>query len=162
MRRTIIYSLSIVVSLILEAGIFVQYRPYGVIPDLLLIIFICGALTRGSLFGVKVGITVGIIQDLLVGNFGVSILINIFIAYLVGVLEGKVVKEQILVPIFITFFATFVHELLYLFLSERLILSIPLLWALRAKILPLAFVNALCVIPYYYVLYRLERKISYY
>lgn len=161
MRRTIIYSLFLLVSLILEAGIFVQYRPYGVIPDLLLIVFICGALLKGSLFGVKVGIVVGIIQDLLVGHFGVSVLINIFIAYFVGYLEGKVVKEQILVPIFLAFFATFVHEILYLFLSERLILSVPLGWALRAKILPLAFLNALIMIPYYSVLYRLERKINY-
>lgn len=162
MRRTMMYSLCIVVSLILEAGIFVQYRPFGVIPDLLLIVFICGALIRGSLFGIKVGIAVGMIQDLLVGNMGVSILINIFLAYLVGSLEGKVVKEQILVPIFIVFGSTFMHELLYLFLSERLILSVPLLWALRAKILPLAAMNALLIIPYYFVLYRLERKISYY
>lgn len=160
--RKLIYFGILLLTLIIEATFFVQNRPFGVIPDLLLIVVICGALLRGSMFGIQLGIAAGVIQDILVGSFGISIIINIFVAYLVGTLEDKVVKEQILVPIFVVFFMTFVYNILYMFLSENLVFAISFFWALKVKIFPLAVSNSLLSIPIYFALHRLERKLYYY
>lgn len=157
--RRLIYCVALLVAFIIESTIFVQYQPFGIVPDLLMIIVICGALIKGSRYGMELGLYAGVVQDLLIGNFGVSIIINVFIAYIVGTLENKIVKEQLLVPVIVTFFITIAHEILYLFLSEQLIFSIPILWALKMKIFPLAAVNALLIIPIYFCFFKLERKI---
>ena len=156
--KRIIYGLLLLLTFILQATVFVQYRPFGVVPDFLMIIFVSGALLRGSLFGIELAFIVGIIQDLLVGTFGISIVINISLAYIVGTMENKIVKEQFLVPLVMTFFVTIAHELLYLFLSGQLAFSVPFLWAMKNKIFPLATINALLAIPIYFCLFRLERK----
>ncbi|MCK4259374.1 MAG: rod shape-determining protein MreD [Halanaerobiales bacterium] len=149
-------------AIVLQSTFFILVRPLGVIPDLLMIVVICGALLRGSLFGIQLGLGAGILLDLLLGNFGVNTLLKIIVGYLAGLLEGKIFKNHIIIPMMIVFIMTFVHEFLFLFLSEQLIFSISPLWALKAKIFPLAITNLVCIIPIYPSLYLLEKKIYYY
>lgn len=160
--RKLIYSGILLLALIIESTVFVHYRLFHVIPDLLTVLIISGALLRGSLFGIQLGVAAGVIQDLLVGGFGTNIIINIFVSYLAGTLENKIVKEQMVVAVVVVFFLTMMRETLYLLLSEQLIFSIPFLWAVKTKIFPLALANAILIIPVYWLLYRLEKKIHYY
>ncbi|AZR73286.1 rod shape-determining protein MreD [Anoxybacter fermentans] len=160
--RKLIYFGILLFILLIQSTLLIQYQPFGVIPDLLLILVVSGALLRGSKFGVQLGFTAGILLDLILGSFGTNIIIKVFVGYLVGTLEGKVFKQQILIPILVVFLITFVHEFIFLFLSEQLIFSIPFVWALKAKIFPLALVNSLFTILIYPGIYLLERKFNNY
>lgn len=158
--RTLIYTGILFFAAIIQSTLMVYFRPFGVIPDLLLIIVVSGSLLKGSKFGVKLGAAAGILQDILIGFFGVNTVIKFLAGFLAGNMEGKVVKKRLVVPVISIFFVTIVHEMLFLFLSEQLVFSIPLLWALRVKILPLALINALLIIAIYPCLHYLEKKMN--
>lgn len=160
--RKLIYGGILLLALLIQSTLLVQYQPFGIIPDLLLIIVISGALLRGSLFGIQLGLAAGILQDLLIGDFGTNLVIKILIGYLVGTIEGKVFKEQMMVPLVVAFFMTFFHEFLFLLLSEQLLFTVSPLWALKTKIYPLALMNTFLMVPIYPVLVWLERKLHYY
>lgn len=159
--RKLIYGGVLLLTLLIQSTLMVQFQPFGIIPDLLLIIVISGALLRGSLFGIQLGLVAGILQDLLIGNFGISLIVKVLIGYLVGNIEGKVFKEHMLVPILVIFSMTFVHEFAFLLLSEQLLFTVSPIWALQTKILPLALVNTFLLVPIYPILVRIERKIQY-
>ncbi len=159
--RKLIYAGILFIALLMQSTLLIHYQPLGVIPDLLMIVVICGALLKGSKFGIQLGLTAGFLQDIILGGFGTNIVIKIFVGYLVGNLEGKIFKQQVLIPVLVVFVMTFVHEFLFLLLSEQLIFSISPLWALQTVILPLAVVNAIFTLVIYPVLHVLERRLYY-
>ena len=157
--RKVTYGLIILFALLMQSTLLIYYRPLGVIPDLLMILVICGAILKGSKFGAKLGLVVGLLHDLTIGGFGTMIIIKVFIGYLVGTLERKVFKKQLVVPILVVFVMTFFHEFIFLLLTEHLIFSIPPLWAVKTKILPLAIINVIFTIPIYISLYLVEKRL---
>lgn len=158
--RKFIYAVILFFVLLMQSTLLTEYRPLGVIPDLLMIVVISSALLNGSKFGALLGISAGILQDLLIGNFGTHLVLKIVVGYLVGIIEGKVFKAKVLVPVLVVFLMTFVHEYLFLLLSEKLIFSISFFDALKTTIFPLALINAIFTLLIYPLLYLVEKKVN--
>ena len=158
--RKIIYGVTLFFLLLIQSTLLTEYRPLGVIPDLLLVVVISSALLNGSKFGLQLGATAGILQDLLIGNFGIHLILKIIVGYLIGNIEGSIFKRRVLVPVIIVFFTTILHEYLFLLLSEQLIFSISFFGALKTTIFPLALINALFTLFIYPSLYWVEKKVA--
>lgn len=156
--RKLIYAVTLFFVLLMQSTLLTEYRPLGVIPDLLMIVVVCSALLNGAKFGLQLGVTAGILQDLMIGNFGIHLILKVIVGYLVGSIEGNVFKKRVVVPVVVVFLTTFLHEYLFLLLSEQLIFSISFFGALKTTIFPLAIINALFTLLIYPVLYWVEKK----
>ena len=68
--------------------------------DLLLLIVVSTGLLYGKEAGIGVGILAGLLQDLAVGNIlGLNLIMKMLIGFLAGMIEQKVFKDHILLPI---------------------------------------------------------------
>jgi len=73
-------------------------------PDLLLILIVFTGLFFGSAKGGAIGFAVGLLEDLLAGRYlGLGALSGFLTGYTVGYLEGKIYRENPLVPLFLVF-----------------------------------------------------------
>lgn len=131
----------------------------GTRPDFLLITLLIIGLLNGRRFGVGVGLAAGLLQDLFLGGmFGIYTIAKSLIGGLAGFLDGKIYKENFILPPLIIFLATLVHELLIILLSRELLFRINFLYSLQNIILPGALVNALVGTVIYFIFYRVEGK----
>ncbi len=114
--RYLIMTVVFLVSLILQSTLFSHLTVAGVKPDLVLIFIILYALLHGPKEGVLAGLLGGLLQDLLFGQFiGMNALPKLTVGYMFGVLERKIYKENLLIPMAALFLGTFVNEtILYL------------------------------------------------
>lgn len=97
--RYILFFLLALITLVLQSTIFVHLSIGGVKPDLLLIWVIFFGLIKGKQKGAAFGFGMGLVEDLLTGRFiGLNALSKMIIGYFMGVMEGKVYKENFLAP----------------------------------------------------------------
>ncbi|NMB08695.1 MAG: rod shape-determining protein MreD [Tissierellia bacterium] len=110
--------LIIIINFIIQSTILPSLRILGVAPNTGLIIIVLISLLRGKTVGSIVGILIGLLQDIIFSTvIGVNGIIYFFIAYIIGMNEEKLAKDNILIPILLSFFATmFYHLLYYLFM----------------------------------------------
>ncbi|MGD0153316.1 MAG: rod shape-determining protein MreD [Thermacetogeniaceae bacterium] len=142
MRRLFI-ALAFIVVLILQTTILPFLRIGGVMPDLLLVLVIFTALFYGSLAGGVVGFAVGLAQDLIGGPYLGLGALSIFLAgYLMGYLERRVNKDNLLVAFSLVLVGSFMAGAFYL-LGQGLLdmgsLNMRLFWRVMA---PGALYNA--------------------
>jgi rod shape-determining protein MreD len=134
--RFVSIALAFIVSLILQTTILPFLRLGGVIPDLLLVLVIFTAIFYGSLAGGVVGLTAGLMQDLLGGHYlGLGALSGFVVGYLMGGLERRVNIDNVLVTFSLVLAGSFVAGVVYS-LGQGILdssLSIRLLWRLSAS-----------------------------
>ncbi len=112
MRRTGILALVFLGSLIIQST-FISVLPLKIKPDLVLVMVILYALLNGAPGGLFAGAFMGLLQDLLRGRlFGMNLLALALTAWMVGWLENKIYKENLLVPIVVVFITSLLHGLL--------------------------------------------------
>lgn len=131
MRRLFIV-LAFIIVLILQTTILPLMRIWGIMPDLLLVLVIFTALFYGSLTGGVVGFAAGLLQDLIGGPYlGLGALSYFLTGYLIGYLESRVNKDNILATFSLVLAGSFVASVAYLLgqgLLSSLSLSINLFW----------------------------------
>jgi len=115
--RYYILTLLFFISLILQSTLFARLTVAGMKPDLVLVFVIIFALLRGSGEGAAAGFIGGLLQDLMFGqNIGMNTLSKMVTGYAVGVLERKIYKENLLIPLGVLFAGTFLNETFLYFL----------------------------------------------
>lgn len=142
MRRLFIV-LAFIVVLILQTTILPFLRIGGIMPDLLLVLVIFTALFYGSLAGGVVGFVVGLIQDLLGGHYlGLGALSFFLAGFLMGYLERRVNKDNLLVAFSLVLMGSFMASAFFLLgqgLLDMAALNIRLFWRV---LIPSALYNA--------------------
>lgn len=103
----VIWGLLLVFTLVIQATVLPLIAINGIRPDLLLIIVMSSALLLGKEQGVGLGFFAGLLQDLASGNiFGLNVLSKMLTGYLSGIMERKVFKENVLLPVLAIILAT--------------------------------------------------------
>lgn len=143
MRRFLIPA--IMVALIcIQNSLFGFIKILGVKPDIVLIFIICFSLIKGNPECVLVGVFGGILEDIFFGYaFGINSIACMITAYLIGLLEGKLYKDNIFIPVLFVFGGTVVKEFivyLMLYLTRN---DINIMFALNNIILREAIYNVL-------------------
>ncbi|NLK51869.1 MAG: rod shape-determining protein MreD [Syntrophomonadaceae bacterium] len=130
MKRFGILTLLVIGSFLLQSTLL-DILPLRIKPDLILILVIFFSLLNGRRHGLIMGVTAGLLQDLLRGRLlGMNLLALALTGWVVGLLEDKVYKENILVPILVVFLATLLHALAMVILSAIAGLHLTLLTGL--------------------------------
>jgi rod shape-determining protein MreD len=163
--RFVLIIFSFFLALILQTTIFplLQYR--GTMPDLMLILVIFTALFSNSTVGGVVGFIVGLIQDLVISRYlGLCALSGLITGYTVGKLEGRLFKENPVVPIILVFFGTFLYNTVY-FMGRGLCGSFPLSFVqLMMTTLTEGIYNVVLTFLFYYplmhIFYRMRKSNS--
>lgn len=155
MNRNIIYVLILIIGLVLQVTFFSVYTPWGIKPDLLLVLIVVTAILEGPKTGLLIGIIGGLLQDIFLGNFiSINTIIKGPLAFISGFLEGHFYKGNYLLAPITTFFTSIVYYLLAIILSEELIFSINYWATIRSVLLPSALYNGVLAFVIYIIFYK--------
>jgi len=156
-KRLIFYLLFLVLVLLIQTALPPSLPIIGPRPDLLLITILVTGLLKGTKCGVGTGFWAGLLQDLFLGGmFGIYTIVKSVTGGLAGLLEGKIYKENFILPPVIIFIATLIHEVLVILLSEELLFKIDFIYFFRRVILPEAVVNGLLGVVIYLLFFRID------
>ena len=153
--RMFIWGLLLLTALVLQATLVPLIAVQGVRPDLLLLAVVSSGLLLGKEHGVGIGFFAGLLQDLASGNvFGVNVLSKMASGYIAGLLERKVFKENILLPILAIVLATLFNGtitiLLMLIFGHKL--DLP---SAAMSVAETALYNAILAVPMHRLVYSL-------
>jgi len=133
------------ITLVLQTTAAPAMAVRGVVPDLLLVLAVGWALVFGRREGLWAGVVAGALQDLAFGQFiGLHLATKGLVAWGAGLVETRVFKENLLVPIGVVFMAAAAGESL-VYLALRGLGPVPVLrpvWALTENVLPTALYTA--------------------
>ena len=122
MRRWV-WIVLVLVCILLQTTVLDNFKLFDVKPDLILILVVFAALTRGKMTGSGVGFSGGILEDF----FSTSLIgVNAFVKTLLGFVLGFFMKRfyirRIKFQILVIFFVTIIHEIsiyfVYLFFRQ--------------------------------------------
>ncbi|MDI3280439.1 MAG: rod shape-determining protein MreD [Bacillota bacterium] len=148
-------------ALLLQNTAFSLLLFLGVKPDLVLLAVVAWALARGAKEGALLGGAAGLLLDLLRGHWvGLGAVTYLTTGYVVGLLEDRLFKENLLVPVVVSFFATFLDQLLFLLLGNSFGLGYPLFFTLWRITFPSMLYNAALAPLVYRQVQRLEERIN--
>lgn len=149
----IIISLIIILNLILQSTVFQWIKIYGVVPNTSLILVISFAIYNGKNKGAAIGFFVGILQDVVFGRtIGLNAFVFMIIGYLVGLMDQKIFKENLIIPFILTAFATVFYETINMLLVFLLGYRIELFNVIKKMLITEVIYNSiLSPIIYFYV-----------
>jgi len=140
----------ILLSIILQSTVFNFIQVAGVKPDLVLVLVIVYSLVKGPKEGAIVGFVAGLMVDLALGSFiGLSALTKMTVGYLVGLGEGLIYKENLIIPIMAVFTASLFHEFLLYLLHSSLGFQGAFGVVFLKGMIPLVIYN-IALLPFFY------------
>ncbi len=148
----IIFILTIVILLnfFLQSSIFPYISVFGIVPNTALIIVISIALYKGRFYGGFVGLIIGMIQDIVFSPvIGVNAFIYFFAGYLVGLVENKLTKDNIFIPILFSILGTIYYNFSYYVFMFFLSRNIPFLSFAKDILVIETIYNCVLSIPIY-------------
>ncbi len=149
----IIISLIILFNLILQSTLFQQIEIYGVAPNTALILVISFAIYSGRNKGAVIGFFVGILQDIIFGRtIGLNALVFMIVGYLIGLMDQKIFRDNLLIPFIFTALATIIYEMINLLLIFLLGYRIELLNIIKKMlIIEVIYNSIISLIIHYYI-----------
>ncbi len=107
-------SLVLVVALVLQTAVASRLEVFGAMGDLMLCISVMAGLATGSDRGLAVAFAAGIAYDLLLHSpFGLSALVYVLVAYLVGSMQDTVLRAAWWIPTVTAIIGSIVGVILY-------------------------------------------------
>lgn len=98
--RYLILVLLPALALFLQSTFFAVYNIKNIVPDLVLVFVIFYALLHDARAAASYGFFCGLLEDLLLGRFiGMNALAKGITAYIIGILQGNVFKENLAVGV---------------------------------------------------------------
>lgn len=156
MREILVWGSCIFGLLALQSTVVPMLNILGGKADLMLLFVVSVALLGGRTYGVVMGFWCGLLQDLAAGGFfGLHLISKLIIGYGLGMTEGKVFKDNRLLPILAAGGASLVTGVLVLFLLMLLGQKIVWLDSLYRVILPSAVYNMVLAL----FIHRLAKRV---
>jgi rod shape-determining protein MreD len=160
--KIIFYTICILLIVIIQSTILDSVRIFNIIPNVMIVFVICAAFLRGSIEGAAVGFFMGLVQDMLFGTIlGFYALLGMYLGLVVGVINRRLYRDNLLVIVFFTFFSTIGYEASVFFMATfGLILGgqVNVLHPLFGIILPEAFLNCIVSVFIYLFLFQWSEK----
>lgn len=124
--------LIVLINFILQGTILDFFSLMGVIPNTALILVIAFTLIAGKETGAIVAISSGLLQDIFYSEvLGINAVTLFAIALMIGSLDKKVFKENLILPVVITVLATVVHYIMQFFFIYFLGIEVNIVTLMR-------------------------------
>ncbi|MGB9724029.1 MAG: rod shape-determining protein MreD [Chloroflexia bacterium] len=157
----VVYGLTLVALLLalLQVGPMPRLPLLGVRPDLVFLVALAWGMVRGSAEGAVVAFSGGLALDILssfpLGGQALALLLTVISLAWLG---APFYRGNPLFPVAGAFLGTWVYHLLLLLLAQLFGQAVAWGGALRYIVLPLSLVEAALMLPIYWLLDRLERR----
>lgn len=160
MRMKIIaYTILIFFAVLIQSSLGSSIRIYGVKPNITITLIVIVALMRGNIEGAVVGFFCGLMQDCVSGTvIGFYALLGLYLGYVIGSINKKLYRENILIAIFLTFVSSIVYEYLVYLLSTFLRAPLGFIEPMTKVILPEAIYNSAISIIIFIIFIKLHMR----
>ncbi len=114
MIRILVIGIEIILSFLLQSTVFDHIRLAGVVPDILMILVVTTAYTRGTYPGLFTGLFAGLLVDFMYGDvIGICALLYMFIGFLNGYSNKIYDRDDYAIPLILIAVSEFVYSFLY-------------------------------------------------
>ncbi|WP_432664231.1 rod shape-determining protein MreD [Wukongibacter baidiensis] len=145
----------IIGNFILQSTIFQYFRIGGILPNTALLIVVTISILYGRKRGVMTGIIAGLLQDLFFGKaIGINILIYSSIGYIIGGVENKVFKDNLVTPFLFILSTTIYYHSIYFVFMHFLRQPVNYLTVLKSVVMIEVVYNLVVGIVFYRIFYR--------
>lgn len=108
----LLFLISILV-VITQQAFFWRFSVLGIVPDIVFVYIVCFSLIRNEVESIIIALFTGIVRDSFFPSvFGINTIVYIITSYLVGLIQKRIYKDSVIVPIFINFGATYLKGLI--------------------------------------------------
>ncbi|MCX7923841.1 MAG: rod shape-determining protein MreD [Clostridia bacterium] len=153
------YTICIFAIILMQSTVFEYVRIYNVKPNLFIVFIVSIALLRGNVEGAVVGFFAGLSQDIMSGKLlGFYSLLGLYLGLLLGSVNKRLYRENILVVIFFTFISTVAYEVVVCVFGLLFITEVDIVYAMKNIILLEALYNCLAAIFIYIIAVKLNHK----
>lgn len=102
-----------ILFVIVQQAFFWRFSIAGIVPDIVFVYIVCFSLIRNEVESIIIALFTGIIRDsFFPGVFGINTIVYIITAYLVGLIQKRIYKDSVIIPIFVNFGATYLKGLI--------------------------------------------------
>lgn len=114
MIRILVIGIEIIFSFLLQSTVFSHIQLAGVVPDILMILVVTTAYTRGIYPGLFTGLFAGLLVDFMFGDvIGICALLYMFIGFLNGYSNKIYDRDDYAIPLILIAVSEFVYSFLY-------------------------------------------------
>lgn len=154
MKKGLYYGIFSIIALVLQLQLRLYFPAIEFTPDFLLIVVVLIAFSSGTKAGFFSGLILGLVQDIFLGSFfGVYTISKAILGLTAGLIEGKVYKQNILIPPIVVFFISILQEILIIPLIENMLFTINLWSLFKSYIFKFALYNTLLTFIVYIFIY---------
>lgn len=138
------------INFLIQTTVFPYISISGVVPNTALVLIICIGIYKGRYYGGFFGLFIGIIQDILFSSaIGINAFIYFFLGYFVGIMEHRLIRSNVIVPVLFSIGGVIYYNFLYYIFMYILSRNIPFLSFTRNIILIEIIYTAILSIPIY-------------
>ncbi|CFX80796.1 Cell shape-determining protein MreD [Syntrophomonas zehnderi OL-4] len=146
-------------AIFLQSTFFNSYSIKGAVPDIVLVFVIFYALLNGGRKGAYYGLCCGLLEDLFIGRFiGINAIAKAITAYVIGILQGRVFEENVIVGIIGVILGSIINAGLLLVLVLLNFSAFNVNELLFMDMLYQTLYNALVAAPIYIWFYQSSRR----
>lgn len=154
MKKIIYYIIFSLIALILQVQLTLYFPNINPMPDFLLIVVIFVAFFSGAKTGFILGLIIGIIQDIFIGEaFAIYTISKAVLGAITGSISGRVYKKNVLIPPIIVFFFSILQEILIVPFSNKLLFNFDLWQLLKDYIFKFSLYNSFVALISYFLIY---------
>lgn len=158
--RTWVLLIMLILALTLQTALAPDISPWGLIPDLVLMVVMSYGLLKGPIYGMTLGFIGGFVTDFIGGGIlGVNALSKMIIGLLCGVLEKTIFKDNLLVPAVAAAIVTVLQDLLIFLVMVSFGSKQPLIHHMIRYTFPLVVYHMILAPFIYRLVFRGERYI---
>lgn len=138
------------VNFFLQSSVFPYISISGVVPNTALILIICIAIYKGKYYGGFFGLFIGLLQDIIFSAvIGINGFIYFFIGYFIGLMEYKLIRNNIIIPVLFSIIGVIYYNFSYYVFMYFLSRDIPFLSFTKHIILIELIYTTILSIPIY-------------
>lgn len=148
----VIFILALVVigNFFLQSSILSYINILGVVPNTALLVIISISLFKGRFYGGFTGLVIGMLQDIVFSPvLGINSFIYFFLGYSVGLVENKLTKDNIFIPLLLSIIGIIYFNFSYYVFMFFLSRDIPFLSFARNVLLIEIIYSGILSIPIY-------------
>lgn len=140
----------LLLNFFLQSTIIPYMSILGVVPNTALLIVISISLLKGKYYGGFIGIVIGMLQDIVFSPvIGINSFIFFFLGYIVGLVENKLSRDNLFIPLILSIIGTIYYNFFYYIFMFFLSRDIPFLSFIRNIMTIEIIYNAILSIPVY-------------
>ena len=155
------WAVFVLVLYVLQSSLFPMVSYNGISPNFMLLLTMSVAFLLGHRYGVFMGFSAGLLQDLATGSFfGCAIFSYMLIGLLCGKFSDQIFKDEFILPIMSSFFTTLMHYFIMVIFIYLLDYHLNLQWSLQYTLIPMRCYQFVFAYPIHKLVFAFDKYVK--